>query len=387
VPANAAVVRAVFLTAGRPTLVRASAIAAAVGVAGSIVFAGSGMPTRDLVHLFHASSSVRAALWIGWTIAATPAVASAFDAPGTRMVRALRVPSVRLVAALLVLFACVEVPWALLFAFGGGALQAWTMTWLAVAMQVSLVVLRAHSRSGWMALLPVVLAAWDEPMVVAAPISFAVAAIAVRVAWVRGLEKGRGALRMTRPMPAVLALALTHLLRLVRSERVRLLLAGFGTATGCGFLSLSLRNDPAPHPVQRAATVMALPLTLAAAVLAPPLLDVERRLRPWLVSLRVRPAAVLAAFLLALGTPSSALAAGAGAIAGAVVSAGTPTASGTSITPAALACALAVASWASTGAVGGWARLHDRSRTRNPIAFALGAVAIAVALMGAAQAW
>src|SRR6516164_7551249 len=83
------VARAVLVTAGRPALSRGLAVGAAIGVVGTIVFAGNGMKASDLVHLFHVSWGVRASLWAAWTLLATPAIASAFDAPGTRILRSL----------------------------------------------------------------------------------------------------------------------------------------------------------------------------------------------------------------------------------------------------------------------------------------------------------
>jgi hypothetical protein len=113
-------------------------------------------------------------------------------------------------------------------------------------------------------------------------------------------------------------------------------------------------------------------------VLARPVLDTERRLRPWLRSLRVRPRTVVAAFAFALTMPSSALAAGAGVVAGVVGR--TP--------PLALGAGLGVTALVVSGAVAAWARIHrhQRGRLRNPIFFVLGVLAIALATLAAA-AW
>jgi hypothetical protein len=80
---------------------------------------------------------------------------------------------------------------------------------------------------------------------------------------------------------------------------------------------------------------------------------------------------------MALATPSSALAAGAGVAAG--------EAGGVSATR--LGFALAGFSLVTAATVAAWARLHDRTRSRNPIVFVLGAVALAVTYVAMAAAW
>jgi hypothetical protein len=372
-----AVVRAVLVTAGRPVLRRASAMAAGIGIAATIVFGGSGLPPADLVHLLHGSLPARAALWTGWTMVAGAVMAPAFDAPGTRTLRAMRLPRTLLLASLLALTGAVQAPWAILFLLGDGPLRAAAVTALAIALPCSLMVAARRPRSAPLSLAAMALVAWDGPASLTLPPAVVLAALVLHVAWLRGQERGGSLWRVTRPLPAVLALALAHLLRLTRVERARLSFAALGAAAGCTLLSFSLRNDPTERPVHRAVLFMALPLTLAAATLAPPALDSEHQLLPWLRSLRVRAVAVVAAFALALATPSSALAAGAGAVAGAAGG----------VSAAHLGLALACFSLVIASAVAAWARLHDRTRNRNPIVFVLGAVGLAMIFVGMAAAW
>jgi hypothetical protein len=178
-------------------------------------------------------------------------------------------------------------------------------------------------------------------------------------------------------MPAVLALATLHALLLVRTQRTRLSMSALIAAAGGAFLALSLENDPTDRPIHRGTLVLALPLTFAAAALAPPILQGERRLAPWLRSLRIRASSVFAAFLLALATPSSAMAATAGALAAAAAR----------TSPLALGAALGLASLGSTACVAVWARAHDRSEKRSPVLFVVGVVALSIAMLGAASAW
>lgn len=372
-----ATLRATLLTAGRPALRRASGLGSAVGIVAAIVFGGNGLRVADLVHLFHASWRARAALWSCWILLATPAVAPAFDAPGTPTLRALRVPRGALLLSLMLIFVCIESPWGLLFACGGGPSQAATQTALAITIQTALVTSRKRPRALWYGVPAIALAVWDAPSIAASVPACALAIASVRAGWMWGLERNRAALRITRPMPVIPALTIAYLLRLVRAEGARLSLVVLGAVAGSALLATSLRHDPTGRPVPRGALVMALPLTLAAAVLAGPVLEVERRLRPWLRSLRVRAGAVVCAFVLAVATPSSALAAGAGIVAA--------TAGGASVLT--LGSGLAIVSLVITATVTAWARVHDRMRKKNPIVFVVGVVAIASAAVGASAVW
>jgi hypothetical protein len=164
-----------------------------------------------------------------------------------------------------------------------------------------------------------------------------------------------------------LALYAAHLLRLTRAARSRLLVALASGAAGAVGLLFSLRNDPTERPVQRALTAMALPLTLAAATCVAPVIESEARLQGLLRSLRTPRTYVVTAFLLAIATPSSALAATAGVLA-----------SGEAHRAAALLAGLLVA-WALTlsFAVAFWGRLLEWRARRSAGTFAAGVTLIA----------
>lgn len=369
--------RAVLVTAGRAVLPRAAALFAAIGVVGTVLFADQGLRAADVVRLDEGSPAARAALWLGWTLFALPAVAAALDAPGTRTLRALRLPPAALLVPLSAVFAFVELPWAVLFARGGGPASAFAGTALHVALQASLLAARTRRRSLVLAAAVVALVAWNPPAPLLVVPAGLLGAVALRAAWRCALDRPGTTLRLLRPMPALLALSIHHGLRLVRAERPRLAAGALASATFAAFLSFSLRNDPTPSPGSRAAAVMALPCTLTAALLAAPLLDAERRLQPWLRSLRVRAPVVVFVFFLTIGTPTSVLAAGTGAISGAA--AGTP--------PLPLVAAVSASAWAATTLLAAWARLHRRTRRRNPVVFVLGAMAVAALVVAGASAW
>lgn len=371
------VARAVFIVSGRPTFGRVSGLVAAVGIVGAIVFGGSGVRPGDVVRMFHHSVAVRAALLAAWTLMATPAVAPALDAPGTNTLRSLSLPSVPLLGSLLVLFACAELPWTALFAAGGGVGDGVAACAMAVALQAALLSARSRRHTAWLIAPALAVAAWDPPAAVMSLLALPLATVSVLAAWTVSPERGRAARRILRPMPALLALPAAHLLLLIRGERARLSLGAMSAAVGAAFLSLSLRNDVPERPLPRGVLVMALPVALAAAVLVGPVLKTESRFRPWARSLRVRTSVVVFAFVIAIGMPSTALAAGAGAIAGALGGA----------SPASLASGLAVASLTLAAAIAGWGRVHARTRKRNAVVFAIGVLVIATVTMGAAAAW
>jgi hypothetical protein len=370
------VARAVLVTAGRALLPRAAALFAAVGVIATILFAGQGLRAVDVVRLHNESLGVRAALWLGWTLLALPAIAPTLDAPGTRTLRTLRLPQAALLVSLALLFAFVEIPWAILFARGGGPASALASTALHVALQASILATRVRLRSVGLVMAALALVAWNPPVPWLVIPAALLAAVAVRAAWRHAVDRPRANLRILRPMPALLALTIQHGLRLTRTERPRLAMGALASAIFAGFLFFSLRNDPTVSPWSRAVAVMVLPSTLVAALLATPLLDAERRLQPWLRSLQVRARIVVFAFLLAMGTPTSVFAASTSAISSAAAEA----------SPLSVAAAVGAAAWVVAALLSAWARLHQRTRRKNPIVFALGVIAIAAFAIGGAEA-
>src|SRR5262249_34925238 len=138
------------------------------------------------------------------------------------------------------------------------------------------------------------------------PLGTLLAAAATRLAWNRALERRSMPIRLTRRMHPLLVVASVYFLRLVRAARARLAVGALGIGTGFAALALSLRNDPPPRPVQRAAIVLAMPFAIAAAAFVRPMLDTERSLHPFLRSTRTPAWVAVAAFILAVVTPTSA---------------------------------------------------------------------------------
>jgi hypothetical protein len=364
----------VFVVVGRPVLVRALATFVAIGLPTAIVFSPSGMRARDLVPAIQHSTILRVVLWAGWLLLAAPSTHAVFEAPGTLTLRALRLPRGRLLVALLLLASVVHLPWAVLFGRGAGIAEACGVVVVAVAIETA--VFAGLRRRPLLVLGAGALAVLPVPSVVQLLAGGVLALLGVRAAWAVGPERGARAWRLTRPTRPVLALLAMFLLRIVRSARSRLTIASMLAALGGAGL-LTLRTEPTAHPIPRALAIMSLPLTLAAALFVEPLLQCERVVRPILRTLRVRPLAIAAAFLVALAAPSTAFAASAGTAAGVL----------SGVEPFGLTFGLSVWAIQLSCLVGVWGRWHDRTRRRSPAVFAVGVALIAALAIGAMLAW
>jgi hypothetical protein len=335
------------------------------------------MNARDLTRLFHGGVGARIALAVVWIVLATPVVSCAFDAPGTRTLRSLPVSRRAWVGLLVALMLVVQAPCGVLFARAEGPIAALVEMLLAVAIEAGVVAAAKRPRFALIAIAAMALVVLDaRPALVVMPAA-ALAAASARAAWRVALDGAGRDLRMTRATTPVLVLTMAHLLRIVRVARARLAIAAGSAVVGAFALGLSLHNDPPARPVARALSVLAFPLTLCAAVLVGPVRETEDRVRALARVTCTRWTTLLAAFALALTTPSSALAATAGALAGAF--AHQP--------PLALAGAAGTWAMAVACAVAAWARWHDRRTRRNPALFAVGVVVVGVLATGAGVAW
>lgn len=371
------VIRAVFAVLGRPTQRSALAVAVALGIPCAVLFTSNGLRAVDVVAMMQRSIVARGLLWAGWLALSVPALRSLFDAPGTRSLRALRLPRVPLFVALSLLALNVELPWGILFARGGGVVQAWAV--LALAICAGGFAQAAWCRPRWGAAFALTCAVvvLVPPGLVVAVFASGVAPFALARAWAHVPEQPGLRFRALRPTSAFTALYLSHVLCLLRAARSRLMVALAAGASGAIGLVFSLQNDPTVRPFPRALSVLCLPLTLAAAVCVAPLLEAEARLRVPLRSLRVSRAFVLAAFLTAVATPSSALAA---TTAAAASSAG-------HVSLALLVLALMAWAWALSTAVALWGRLLEARARRSAGIFVAGVTLIAALGLIGANAW
>ena len=350
-----ALLRALVATSGRAVAVRAVPLCIAVGLVAAITFGGHGVPASLVVAMMHHSLGARVAMFVAWAMLAAPAALRAFDAPGTITIRSLRPSRVLLYALLMVLVGLAQIPWIALAA-STGLLPAATAALLACAATTSL--------PGFVVALAIV--ALDPLVAIAFFPALSLAAFSVRHAWRHALDQ-RAVFPIVRRAPPAVALAMTYVARMVRVARARLNAAAIVVFAGEGALALSLRNDADARPTARALSVLAFPLSIAAALVAAPALETEARLRPLLRSTCTRTTALVLATILALATPSSALAATASV------------ALAPSLTLVSTAYAIVVAS-----AVAVWARRAARARRSSTFILGVAVIATAFTIAGAA---
>lgn len=367
--------RLVARIAGRPVVLRVLATWGAVALPAAVIFGPQGLTARDLALAMHQALILRALVWLGWIALSMHATTSAFDAAGMSAVRVARPRRVALIASLLAMASIVHAPWFVLWLRGDGLLAAIGGVSLAVAIAASaFALLRRPSRSA--ALVLVAASALSlAHLPGAAPVAVGLAVAAVDRAWRGALEQRSSARPWTRADASpVRALATVHLLRLVRAERIRLVLAAMLGGLGTAGL-LTLRWDPTPRPIGRAVAIMTVPLAVGASLLVAPLVDGERQLAPRLRALRVRPWVVVAAFLGGAATPTSAFAATAGVCAGFA----------TGVSPISLGLALGTWAVVLAGVVGTWGRSHGRMRTPTQSRFVAGVAVIATVAVALAM--
>jgi hypothetical protein len=320
---------------------------------------------------------MRCLLWAGWLVFSGPALRAAFVAPGSLGLRAMRLPRGPLLVALFTLCAAVQVPWVVLFVRGAGWLGGWGALTVSISLGATLISAGARRGAWAFVALGALVVVWDPPALVLAVLGTLCAPFALRAALRNALEQPGFCFKLTRPGSALGALYAVHVLRLLRSERTRLSAALSAVVAGTAAVALSLRNDPSERPLQRALAVMALPLTVATSVCVAPLLQNEHRLHGWLRSLRVRQPAIVGAFLLAVVTPSSALAATSSFIVSASAQLGPASLGfGLSSWAAALGCAVAL-----------WGRFLEQRSQRGSGTFLAGVTLIAVLATLGATAW
>jgi hypothetical protein len=345
--------RAIWAVAGRRFMLRGIAAWTAVGIPAVVVFWGNGMDARDLVRLMHASLGARALLWGGWCVIAAPVVAPLFDAPGMRTLRSLRRKHA-LLGALAPYLIAVQLPWAILFARGEGVFAGIGAATLAVAIECGLV-----SGGAWISALGALAALLDLGGF-SSIVGLGLGALAIDAAWRRTFERAPSSRKRLWVMPPLFALALAHLLFVVRASRTRLAFAALSAVLAGVAAYLSLHNDAPARPLQRALEIWSFPLSVAAGVLVRPVLDSEASIRALLRSTRTHAALVASAFVLAIAFPSSAFGATAAAI-------------------ARPSFVVQGAGWAFvlSAAVAAWGRGHDRLRGRDPALFVVGVLVIA----------
>lgn len=370
-------VPAMLSTLGRPVAIRAFAVMASLGIPAFVVFSPNGLSARELVLLVHRSWWIRGFLWAGWVLIATPAMRAIFEAHGTTTLRSLRLPAAPLVLTLALLATLVQLPWLILFARGAGPLAAASAFACAVSLQCSIQIAVRRPKYTVVALALAFAVLVDVPGTWTLAIGCAGAPWCLLRAWRLAPERSIRGIRSLTPTTPLLALYGTHLLRLTRSERPRLIASALLTAAGALAVCAGFQNDPEERSLARALAILTMPLAAATAICVAPLLECEAGLQPRLRASRVRRRTIAAAFLFALGTPASAFAASAGAIT-------TVACPGFHV-----AAPLTFSSWAAALAlpIGIWGRRHEQLKHPSTSKFVAGVLLVALSALVVLSAW
>src|SRR5262249_10935586 len=131
--------RALSATSGVSAFRRAAPLYFGIMIVSTILFAGNGMRTADVVQLARTSLGFRLGLWGAWLVAAIPVTHALLEAPTTWALRALPVPRWHFWAIHGAHLAAAETPWLVLWGRGGGVGAAAVAVSLAAAAHALMV--------------------------------------------------------------------------------------------------------------------------------------------------------------------------------------------------------------------------------------------------------
>ncbi len=275
-------------TAAAPALRRAAPVYVGIAIVAAVIFGPTGMHPRDITLAAARSPGFAVVLWAIWLLAAAPAVQAVIH---TRALEYLRWLPVRrgliwvVLAGMSLLF---QLPWALLWWSGSGAVDALAHAVTAAAL-LATVFVNTRNYSELMLRIGVVvgvLAAAITPLSEpgTAVLGCAILAMAVPLAWARAPERTTGhSVGMLSSHPAV-ALAQCYVVGLLRTRAGGFTRGIIICCLGAGLMVLMGRANklvPAEIAVY-SAIIVTVTLGLAAGGLATPMAETERALR-WLL--------------------------------------------------------------------------------------------------------
>jgi hypothetical protein len=203
--------------AGRAALERALPLYLATGIIAVILFAGNGLDAKTVTDQARASRAFRSVLLGAWVMVTLPAARAWLTTPATFFLRALPLPRGGVTFVLGLGCCLIQVPWAVLWLRGDGALGGLCATLAALAIQVSWI-------AGYRRLLDVapllVAVAWLASPSWLSVMAYAAAfAWGLREAWRRAPEPAAGGRHCVVSGPPWLALSSAVLAATFRGHR------------------------------------------------------------------------------------------------------------------------------------------------------------------------
>lgn len=282
------IVRALVLTAGRAAGQRAAPLLMGIAVASGVVFGGNGMDAADLTRLTGRAPGVRLGIWGLWLLLQTPAVRALLSERSALLLRALPVPRWQHYTVNAGLLMLLELPMIILYGRGTGAAAGLAAALFGMAGHTLLGGAAASLRNMGLALGLLAALLWPgEPGRTAAMLiaGGATIALALPAAWRRAAARPLPRERAIVKGPATLALLLTHVALVMRTQRPLLLRAAIYYLIALVIAHLALRNNQISSPGATAAMGLLVlgPFTLlAGGGLAGAVLAAERSLN-WLL--------------------------------------------------------------------------------------------------------
>lgn len=310
----AALVRALAATSGAAALRRGVPVYGGLFAISGLLFGGNGLEASTVVAGAEASVVTRALLWASWLVIATPTIGALWHDAGALWLRSMPVARSWHLGVLLAMTIAAELPWAALWAAGGGLLVG--LAALGGALAGHAVLLARPPGLAGLGLFALVgaalvfaptwsLAFWTWPIVL----------VGFRSAWLLAPARAASRPRAWIAGPRVLALTLAQLVGLRRGHAAvllrGLLLCGFAAAAAW----LAARTNAAVDLATRleyARGFLAPAVIAAGSAASGPLLAVEAR-ADWLLRTGgATPRARLAAGMLAAAIVGACLGTAAG---------------------------------------------------------------------------
>ncbi|MDC0722359.1 ABC transporter ATP-binding protein [Nannocystis bainbridge] len=246
-PAAWALARALALTAGQEASRRGLPVYVGLVAVAGLLFGGNGLTTATVVEGAGASPLARALLWCAWLIALAPTMAALWQSRSSLWLRSLPARRGWHLAILLGFSLVAESLWGLLWALGGGPVAAAGALGGALAGHGVLLARPAGAR-GWAAVMAVVAGLVLAPPLVLAVVSWPIALLALRAAWLAAPTRSSGGRGLSRRLPGPWMLAQALLTSVARGHATVLARGALMMALATAAAWLAARTNAVRDP-------------------------------------------------------------------------------------------------------------------------------------------